>query len=193
MSQTRRRKRPGSRSNVRTRTCHLGLARFPRHVLDGCETALVLFAAGFHARQDATWVADAGLQATRVDTDAKRLGEMVLAYPEGWEYVHGDVFGYAEMRGAPGPSCRSTRQRPCSDAAPASRPVWCELANQAVLLGSGDSPELSTLGRGSQSPVGALGDLAPPGCMACRSKVGVHLPHRVCVLEAPGFASCAGL
>ena len=49
---------------------------FPGAALEGCETALCLFSAAWWGRQDAYWVADAGLHGTCVDTDGQRLAEM---------------------------------------------------------------------------------------------------------------------
>ena len=54
---------------------------YPRRVLDGLTTALVLFAAAFHGRQDAIWIAKAGMNGTCVDIDAEKLEEMKVAYP----------------------------------------------------------------------------------------------------------------
>jgi hypothetical protein len=114
-----------------------GSAPFPTEALEGSTTALVLFAAAFHGRQDAIHIADANLTATCVDTDAHKLGEMVLAYPERWEYVTGDAFEYA---------LRTERQWDVVTLDPPSNlfqdcadrlPVWCRLARRAVMLGTG--------------------------------------------------------
>jgi hypothetical protein len=110
---------------------------FPREILEGSETALVLFAAAFHGGQDAIHVADAGMTATCVDTDAEKLGEMVLAYPEGWEYVTGDVFTYTSITERTWDVVTldppSNQFQSVADALP----LWCELAKHAVLLGVG--------------------------------------------------------
>ncbi len=111
--------------------------RFPRHVLGGCESALVLFAAAFYGRQDAVWMADAGLTATCVDTDSGRLEEMRGMYPDGWEYVTGDAFEFAAN--AAGREWDVVSLDPftnliqeCADLLP----VWCHLARRAVVLGT---------------------------------------------------------
>jgi hypothetical protein len=122
---------------------------FPRHVLDGCDTGLVLFAAGFHGCQDAIWLAEAGVRATCVDVDHGKLGEMVLAYPEGWEYVHGDVFAYTSGAWERSQTwdvvtidCPTGAFERCARLA--SR--WCDLARQTVVLGSVRDPELRVPG-----------------------------------------------
>lgn len=110
-------------------------ALYPRDLLHGCESALVLFAAGFYGKQDAVWIADAGLTATCVDTDDEKLGAMVLAYPEGWEYVHADCFTYASMT----ERCWDVVSVDCPtnlfDRCAGALPLWCELARKAVVLG----------------------------------------------------------
>lgn len=111
---------------------------FPHHLLGGKETALVLFAAGFHGAQDAIWVHDAGLTATCVDQDAAKLGEMILAYPEGWEFVCGDAFEYANLTQRKWDvvtiDCPTNLFGRCADAID----LWCSLAWEAVVLGTGD-------------------------------------------------------
>lgn len=114
-----------------------GAALYPRRVLDGAETALVLFAAAFHGRQDAIHVADAGLAATCVDLDGGRLAEMEAAYPDGWEYVTGDVFEFAAQAerqwDVVSIDCPSNLFDECAGLLP----LWCRLARRAVVLGCG--------------------------------------------------------
>jgi hypothetical protein len=112
-------------------------AIYPQAVLEGCETALVLFAAAFHGQQDAVWFAEAGLAATCVDVDAEKLGEMEQVYPQDWEYVYGDAFAYAtaadrvwDVVSLDPPSDLFAR---CAELLP----LWCLLANRAVILGTG--------------------------------------------------------
>lgn len=123
-------------------TVDADVALYPTDVLEGCESALVLFAAAFYGRQDCAAIATAGLTATCVDHDHEKLGAMVLAYPEGWEYVHGDAYRYAQ----------ATRRRwdvvsldpftnqmqTCANLLP----WWCGLANRAVVLGTGVGTEV---------------------------------------------------
>lgn len=119
---------------------------YPRHVLDGCETALVLFAAAFHGQQDAVWMADAGLKATCVDVDAARLNEMAVAYPDGWEYVVGDAFEYAMLTerrwDVVSVDCPTNLFGRCAE----MLPVWCLLAGRAVVLGTGVGTEVDPPG-----------------------------------------------
>lgn len=113
---------------------------FPQEVLVGCESALVLFAAGFYGRQDAFWIAEAGLKATCVDVDGERLQVMRAIYPEGWEFVEVDAYEYAEL------SWRMHRVWDVVTADPYTNHFtvcadnidgWCRLARRAVILGTG--------------------------------------------------------
>jgi hypothetical protein len=110
---------------------------FPTGALEGCETALVLFAAAFHGQQDAIWMVDAGLTGTCVDIDEVKLGEMHGAYPDGWEFVCKDAFLYAtftyrhwDVVSLDPPSNLFAK---CA----ALLPLWCGLASHAVILGTG--------------------------------------------------------
>ena len=116
---------------------------FPRQVLDRCVDALDLFAAGFHGNQDAIWIAEAGLRATCVDTDHEKLGAMVLAYPEGWEYVHGDAYAYIATTRRTWDVVTVDCPTGHFDRCAALAPRFCELANRAVVLGSRVSPALA--------------------------------------------------
>lgn len=114
---------------------------YPRSVLRRCETALVLFAAGFYGRQDAFWIAEAGLAATCVDIRPGRLAVMAGLYPDGWEFVQADAFAYARRARAEGRSwdlvsvdCPSGMFDRCAAVAE----KWCSLAKIAVVLGSGE-------------------------------------------------------
>lgn len=108
---------------------------YPRHLLVGCESALVLFAAAFHGQQDAVWMAEAGLRATCVDIDEERLGEMEAAYPSSWEFVPGDVFEFATAAECQwdvvSVDCPTNLFYRCAE----FLPVWCLLARHSVILG----------------------------------------------------------
>lgn len=65
---------------------------FPVDVLEGCETALVIFAAAFGGRQDAAHIRDAGLWAMCVDCDEDALERMQDDYPDDWEFICTDAF-----------------------------------------------------------------------------------------------------
>jgi len=110
---------------------------YPTDLLTGCETALVLFAAAFGGRQDAAFIADAGLAATCVDQDGDRLLEMAINYPAGWEFVHRDVYEFVreETRRWDVVSADpwTTQFDRCADLLP----TLCRLARRAVILGTG--------------------------------------------------------
>lgn len=113
---------------------------YPRHVLKGCETALVLFSAAFFGRQDAYWVADAGLRATCLDTDADRLDQMADVYPTDWDFIEADVYEWAPAAESMSRhwdvvsvDCPSGHFDRCADLVP----LWCALARRAVVLGCG--------------------------------------------------------
>lgn len=113
---------------------------FPHDVLVGCKTALALFSANFYGRQDAFWLAEAGLGTTCVDVDGERLEAMAAIYPAGWEFVECDAYEYAEL------SWRMHRQWDVVTADPYTNHFticadnvdsWCKVARRAVILGTG--------------------------------------------------------
>jgi hypothetical protein len=108
---------------------------YPRHVLVGCADALVLFAAAFHGKQDAIWMADAGLTATCVDLDGERLEEMRAVYPDGWRFEQADVFSYAvrtpDKFDVVSIDCPTNLFEDCAELLP----LWCRIARKAVVLG----------------------------------------------------------
>lgn len=112
---------------------------FPRSVLQGWETGLCLFAAGFLGRQDAVWLADAGLRVTCVDTDAAKLAEMEGMYPEDWQFVCEDVFAFVWEADRTWDivtvDCPSNMFLEAAE----FLPQFCELAERAVVLGSDNS------------------------------------------------------
>lgn len=118
-------------------------ASYPTDLLERCDTALILFAAGFHGAQDAVWIADAGLGATCVDHDAAKLGEMVLAYPVGWEYVPKDVWLYAGMTNRTWDLVSIDCPSGAFDVCAEQLDRWCALANRAVVLGCGQNTDVN--------------------------------------------------
>lgn len=110
---------------------------FPHDILIGHKTALVVFAAGFHGRQDAVWVKAAGLRATCVDTDADKLTEMEAMYPPDWEWVPMDAFEFAALSRRKWDVVTldpwTNQFTDCADALP----TWCRLARHAVIIGTG--------------------------------------------------------
>lgn len=112
---------------------------FPHEVLVGCETALVLFAAGFHGRQDAVWIADAGLRATCVDVDGVRLEEMRVIYPDGWQFVTSDAYVFAAMTDRQWDVVTADPYTNQFDRCADSIAALCRVARRAVVIGVGPS------------------------------------------------------
>lgn len=110
---------------------------YPRHVLVGCEDALVLFAAAWHGKQDAVWIAEAGLTATCVDLDVDRLTEMAEAYPPDWQFVDMDVFDYANRAERLWDVVSIDAPTNLFDRSAELLPLWCLLARKAVVVGCG--------------------------------------------------------
>lgn len=110
---------------------------YPRGLLARCDNALVLFAAAFLGRQDAYWVADAGVRATCVDTDQARLAEMEALYPRDWQFIAADAFAYAEGTDRRwdlvSVDCPSDAFEKCASLVG----TWCSIAEVAVVLGNG--------------------------------------------------------
>ena len=117
--------------------------RFPRHILQDAQTGLVLFAAAWYGKQDAIWMAEAGMTATCVDVDIDRLLKMAGAYPQDWEYRNDDVFEFAATSERKWDvvtvDCPTNLFERCAGWAK----VWCNLATEAVILGTGPSPSLN--------------------------------------------------
>lgn len=118
------------------RDLHSG-ASYPGHLIRGRVDALVLFAAAWLGRQDAYWIYDAGLKATCVDRDQEKLDEMKALYPDTWEFVNGDVYDFAENTwdtwDVVSLDCPSDQFQKCAD----KLQLWCDLAHEAVILGTG--------------------------------------------------------
>jgi hypothetical protein len=116
---------------------------YPTHLLPDCETALVLFAAAWHGRQDAVFCADAGLTATCVDLDDLRLDEMARLYPDDWTFVCADACDFAEQTSGQWDivslDCFTNDFRRCAELLP----LWCDLARKVVVLGTGPGVALS--------------------------------------------------
>ncbi len=112
---------------------------YPRLELEGCRTALVLFAAAFYGRQDAYWLADAGLRATCVDIDLARLQKMQRIYPADWHWVVGDAYAYAGDRWRRGARYDVVSLDPNTnqfDHCAEMLAMWCTLARRLVVLGA---------------------------------------------------------
>jgi hypothetical protein len=110
---------------------------YPRHLLVGCETGLVLFAAAFHGQQDAVWFAEAELLTTCVDLDSEKLAEMQRMYPAEWEFGAVDVFEFASSTERKWDIVSLDPPSNLFDRCAELLPLWCLLANRAVILGTG--------------------------------------------------------
>lgn len=117
-------------------------ASYPSERLAGCRDALVLFAAMFLGRQDAFWIADAGLEATCVDVRRQPLIEMERIYPAGWLFVEADAYEFADQTretwDVVSVDCPSGHFDRCADLLP----TWCRLARRLVVLGAGEGQVL---------------------------------------------------
>lgn len=116
-----------------------GPAGYPVDLLAGCNDALVLFSALWFGRQDAYWIADAGLAGTCVDVDGRRLDEMRRLYPAGWEFVEADAFEFARSAERRWDVVSLDPHTGLFDRCATEIDVWCSLAREMVILGSGRS------------------------------------------------------
>ena len=110
---------------------------YPVHLLDGCETALVLFSAAFWGRQDAWHLAESGLEGTCVDLDWRKLREMAEVYPPDWQFVTADVFDYAHQHEGGWDVVSADPFTNQMDETAAMIDVLCSLADRLVVLGTG--------------------------------------------------------
>ncbi len=111
---------------------------FPVELLKNGDTALVLFAAGFRGIQDAYWIKEAGMNATCVDDDPVKLGEMAPLYPEDWEFVLADAYNFA-LKGTERRQWDIVTADPFTyDMDKCARFIreWCRLARKAVVIGT---------------------------------------------------------
>ena len=113
---------------------------FPGQAMSGSRTALAVFCAAFHGRQDAYWLAQAGLRTTCVDMDGGRLDEMAAVYPDNWEFVQRDAWEFAREAAAAGRTWDvvtidpfSNRFQEIAD----DLELWCSLADNVVAFASG--------------------------------------------------------
>lgn len=111
---------------------------YPAHLLEGCETGLVLFSAAFLGHNDAIHFAQAGLETTCIDIDARRLQEMAALYPSDWTFLVEDAWTFAES------ACEACEQWDAVSAdtftgdamaqSMASLDLWCSLARKFVTV-----------------------------------------------------------
>lgn len=110
---------------------------YPRTYLDGCRSALVVFAAAFMGAQDAIWIHDAGLTATCIDNDADRLDRMQGLYPAGWEFLQVDAYEWLETAKGAWDVVSVDSPTGHFDRCAERVGVFCKLARSLVVLGIG--------------------------------------------------------
>jgi len=110
---------------------------FPQHLLRLGESGLCLFAAGFLGKQDAYWMANAGMDATCVDTDAEKLAVMKQLYPRDWEFVVADVFDFAAAADRQWDVVSLDPFTNLYDQVGDLVDRWCALARRGVVMGCG--------------------------------------------------------
>jgi hypothetical protein len=114
--------------------------RFPIDALHGARTGLCVFAAQWHGRQDAYWLAETGIQTTCVDVNRTRLDEMQRVYPDGWKFETADAYAFVEMSARNGMRWDVVTADPFTgdamDRCHRQLDLWCQLANRVVVMGS---------------------------------------------------------
>lgn len=108
---------------------------YPR--LEGYSTALCLFCAEWHGRQDAYWIAQHGMVGTCVDLNAKHLEEMRAVYPEGWEFIEADAYEWTAETERTWDVVTMDPWTGQFDRCAELLPRWCSLAEKVVVLGFG--------------------------------------------------------
>ena len=110
---------------------------FPTGVLRDCKTALVLFSSAWYGKQDAYYVAAAGLRATCVDIRNDNFEDMERLYPDDWEFIQDDAYEFVRQThrrwDVVTVDCPSGHFQKCADLLP----LLCRLARVTVILGSG--------------------------------------------------------
>jgi hypothetical protein len=121
---------------------------YPTHLLEGCETGLVLFAAAFLGHNDAVHFAEAGIDTTCVDTDGERLEEMAQLYgapSDVWSFHKADAWVFAENCWAFGDVYDAvsvdTFTGDAMHRSLASLGLWCSLARKFVTVTITDDVE----------------------------------------------------
>lgn len=115
---------------------------YPREILSECRDALVLFAAGFLGRQDAFWIADAGLNAVCVDYRHEALADMQELYPAEWVFLQADIYRqprhWETEADLVSVDCPSGHFERCADLVG----LWTQMARKYVVLGTGADVEI---------------------------------------------------
>ena len=108
---------------------------YPVDLLEGCETALLLFGAGFLGLNDGIHIADAGLDAFVIDIDREKLEHMVKLYPKTWTFCEADAWWFAENVNAQFDVVSVDNYTGDAEVPVlASLPLWCSLARKVVTV-----------------------------------------------------------
>src|SRR4051812_16962494 len=110
---------------------------YPLWALEGCETALIVFASEFGGMNDAAWVVDAGVRATCVDINADKLNAMRENYPDDWSFVCQDAYEFAALTDGRWDVVSLDPFTNHFDRCADNIKVWCKLARRAVIIGTG--------------------------------------------------------
>jgi hypothetical protein len=117
---------------------------FPSDVLESCDSALMLFCAGFYGRNDCIWLQEAGLlDVVGIDLDAGKLDVMRELYPEDWRFVCVDAFVAAHVfkAGAYDLVCVDAFAGEHADRALQMLDEWTRIARRSVVLTAIGKPE----------------------------------------------------
>ena len=135
--------KPRSLKDVQDLECGVS---FPGPYLAGSETALCLFSAAWHGKQDAFWVNHAGMTATCVDLDQERLDEMAAIYPNTWSFARADAFEFAEAAADEGERWDVVTLDPFTNVfqrVADELPLFCALANNVVMHATGPDTQVT--------------------------------------------------
>ena len=107
---------------------------FPRHLIERCSSALLLFCSGRMGASDGHWIAEQGLtDVTCVDWDAATLEPFADEYPATWHYVEADVFEWMERdRGRRWDIVSADAPSQLADRLVEMLPRYCALARRYV-------------------------------------------------------------
>lgn len=108
---------------------------YPRHLLDECESGLLLFCSGRMGAADGHWFRESGLpEVTCVDWDQETLEPFRKAYPPEWTFIQADAFHWAKYA-HPGfdiVSADAPSQYAYCTASAETLGLWCRLARKYV-------------------------------------------------------------
>lgn len=120
---------------------------YPTHLLEDCETGLVLFASAFCGHNDAIHIAEAGIRGTCVDIDEARLAQMRDLYPVEWTFYPEDAWEFAEQSRTLGNQWDIVSLDPFTgemmERVAGTVDLWCSLARRYVVMGAPYNVHLS--------------------------------------------------